>query len=96
MLPVSAQAQDGAAAAASEPAADRLAAATQLIGVIMPAEQRDAMVDQMMKAVSRRKTTRKAMQPKGAVETGIQRLPRLPQARRMRMAIKKATIASVE
>lgn len=52
--------------------------------------------NQMMKAVSRRKTTRKAMQPKGAVETGIQRLPRLPQARRMRMAIKKATIASVE
>lgn len=36
--------------------------------------------NQMMKAVSRRKTTRKAMQPKGAVETGIQRLPRLPQA----------------
>ena len=26
----------------------------------------------MMKAVSRRKTARKVMQPKGAVETGIQ------------------------
>lgn len=35
-----------------------------------------------MKAVSRRKTARKVMQPKGAVETGIQKLPRLPRALR--------------
>lgn len=50
----------------------------------------------IMKAVSRRKTARKVMQPKGAVETGIQKLPRLPRALRIRMAMQKARIASVE
>lgn len=63
VLPVSAQAQDGAAAVASEPAADRLAAATRLISVIMPAEQRDAMLDQMMKAVMATMTASVKKQP---------------------------------
>ncbi|MGV7120280.1 DUF2059 domain-containing protein [Sphingopyxis sp. 550A] len=51
MSPVSAHAQDQGAAPAAEPAADRLAAATQLMDLILPAAQRDAMVEQMMKAI---------------------------------------------
>jgi len=51
MSPVSAHAQDQGVAPAAEPAADRLAAATQLMDLILPAAQRDAMVEQMMKAI---------------------------------------------
>ena len=43
----------------------------------------------IMTAVSRRKTARKVMQPKGAVETGIQKLLRLPRALRIRVAMQK-------
>ena len=50
----------------------------------------------IMTAVSRRKTARKVMQPKGAVETGIQKLLRLPRALRIRMAMQKEKMASVE
>ena len=49
-----------------------------------------------MNAVSRRKTAKKVMQPKGAVETGIQKMPRLPRALRIRMAMQKEKMASVE
>ena len=49
-----------------------------------------------MNAVSRRKTAKKVMQPKGAVETGIQKMLRLPRALRIRMAMQKEKMASVE
>ena len=51
-FPVAVHAQGtGGTASSAEVESDRLAAATQLVSLMLPATQRDAMVDQMMQSI---------------------------------------------